>query len=58
MVPAIALVLAVVCLLAMAWFNTLIGGIFLAFMIVGYIYFQLTAHHRASAPADALLNGA
>jgi ethanolamine permease len=57
-VPAIALVLAVVCLLAMAWFNTLIGFIFLGFMAAGYIYFQFTAHHRAGAPADALLNRA
>jgi ethanolamine permease len=57
-VPAIALVLAVVCLLAMAWFNTLIGVIFLGFMVAGYIYFQFTAQHRASAPEDAMLTRA
>jgi ethanolamine permease len=54
-VPAVALALAVVCLLAMAWFNPLIGALFVGFMGVGYVYFQLTAHQRAKAPADALL---
>ncbi|MCY1407028.1 ethanolamine permease [compost metagenome] len=34
-VPAIALGLAVVCLVAMLWFNTLIGGIFLCLMLAG-----------------------
>ncbi|MGY4532944.1 ethanolamine permease [Pseudomonas sp. TE3786] len=57
-VPGIALVLAVVCLVAMAWFNTTIGLIFLGFMAVGFVYFQLTAAQRASAPADVMLNGA
>ncbi|MGH8355690.1 MAG: ethanolamine permease [Pseudomonas sp.] len=57
LVPGIALALALVCLLAMAWFNTLIGLIFLGFMIAGFAYFLLTARHRASAPADVLLTG-
>ncbi|WP_455921574.1 ethanolamine permease [Pseudomonas putida] len=56
-VPGIALVLAVVCLVAMAWFNALIGLIFLAFMAVGFVYFLLTGAARASAPADAMLTG-
>lgn len=56
-VPGIALMLAVLCLAAMVWFNPQIAGIFLAFMLVGFIYFQLTAAHRASAPADAMLTG-
>ncbi|WP_416423062.1 ethanolamine permease [Pseudomonas sp. App30] len=56
-VPGIALVLAVVCLVAMAWFNTLIGVIFLGFMLVGFVYFLLTGAARASAPADAMLTG-
>ena len=56
-VPGIALVLAVVCLVAMAWFNALIGLIFLGFMAVGFIYFQLTAQDRVDAPADAMLTG-
>jgi len=56
-VPGIALFLAVVCLVAMAWFNTLIGCVFLGFMAAGYLYFQLTAKQRADAPADAMLEG-
>jgi len=56
-VPAIALFLAVVCLIAMAWFNTLIGCVFLGFMAAGYLYFQLTAKQRSEAPADAMLEG-
>ncbi len=56
-VPGIALVLAVVCLVAMAWFNALIGLIFLAFMVVGFLYFLLTGASRARAPADAMLTG-
>ncbi len=57
-VPGIALALAVLCLVAMLWFNLQIAGIFLGFMAVGFLYFQLTAAHRASAPADAMLTGA
>ena len=57
-VPGIALALAVVCLAAMVWFNLQIAGIFLGFMAAGFLYFQLTAAHRASAPADAMLTGA
>ena len=57
-VPGIALALAVLCLAAMVWFNLQIAGIFLAFMAAGFVYFQLTAAHRASAPADAMLTGA
>ena len=57
LVPVIALMLAVVCLVAMAWFNTLIGLIFLGFMAAGFLYFQLTAKQRSEAPADAMLEG-
>ena len=56
--PGIALALAVLCLAAMVWFNLQIAGIFLAFMAAGFVYFQLTAAHRASAPTDAMLTGA
>ena len=56
-VPGIALFLAVVCLVAMAWFNTVIGLVFLGFMAAGYLYFQLTAKQRLAAPADAMLTG-
>jgi len=55
LVPAVALGLALVCLVAMAWFNPLIGGLFVAFMAAGYAYFHLTAPQRAAAPVDAML---
>lgn len=45
-------------MIAMAWFSTLIGLIFLGFMAVGFVYFNLTGHPRANAPADAMLSGA
>lgn len=56
-VPAIALGLAIICLIAMVWFNALLAGIFVAMMIVGYIYFALTKHQRENADEDALLMG-
>lgn len=55
LVPAIALGLALLCLVAMFWFNPQIGLIFIGFIAVGFGYFQVTGHHRAAAPADALL---
>lgn len=58
LVPAVALVLALVCLAAMAWFNPLIGSVFVAFMLIGYVYFLLTARQRAAAPHDILLERA
>jgi ethanolamine permease len=57
LVPGIALVLALVCLVAMVWFNMLIALVFLGFMGVGFIYFQLTHQQRSDAPADAMLTG-
>lgn len=56
-VPAIALGLAAICLLAMLWFNALIGAVFVGFMLVGYGYFLLTHRQRANAPQDRLLQG-
>ncbi|WP_261641431.1 ethanolamine permease [Erwinia mallotivora] len=56
-VPGIALVLAFICLIAMLWFNPVIGGLFVAFMAVGYIYFLMTKNQRDSAPRDAMLWG-
>jgi len=51
-IPAIALVLACVCLLAMLWFNPLIGTLFIALMAAAYIYFLLTKAQRFNAPQD------
>ena len=58
LVPGIALVLAAICLIAMAWYNMTIGLIFVVLMAVGMVYFRFTAHHRAAAPVDTLLTGA
>ena len=56
-VPGIALTLALVCLIAMLWFNPVIGGLFLVFMVAGYLYFLMTKSQRDSAPRDAMLVG-
>lgn len=56
-VPGIALLLALVCLVAMLWFNPTIGGLFILLMAAGYGYFLLTKKQRASAPRDAMLVG-
>lgn len=47
--PAIALVLALVSLLAMIYFNTLITAIFLVLLGASFAYFSSTGHHRAAA---------
>ncbi|WP_156970595.1 ethanolamine permease [Andreprevotia chitinilytica] len=57
-VPAIALVLACVSLVAMVYYNLLLAAIFAGFFAFGYGYFRLTSHHRDAAPADALLSAA
>ncbi|MBC9249486.1 ethanolamine permease [Pseudomonas alcaligenes] len=55
LVPGIALVLALVCLAAMVWFNGTIALLFLGLMAVGMVYFLFTGAQRNSVPADALL---
>ena len=50
-VPGIALALAVVCLIAMVWFNTLIAGVFLALMAIGASFCTLVRSRGAVAPA-------
>lgn len=55
MFPAVALGLGMVCLGAMAWFNPLLTGLFLALMALAYGYFLATAaQRRAAAPDDML----
>ena len=56
-VPGIALALALVCLIAMLWFNPLIGGLFIAMMAIGYAWFLMSKTLRASAPVDEMLTG-
>lgn len=50
--PAIALVLAFVCLGTMVYFNPLVTTLFVIFMAVAYVYFRLTAGQRAAAAAE------
>lgn len=45
-IPAIALVCSLICLVAMLWFNPEIGGLFIAFMVAGYLYFLSTKSRR------------
>ncbi|TWI58355.1 ethanolamine permease [Pseudomonas duriflava] len=55
-VPAIALVLAIVCLIAMIWFNGTLALVFLGLMTIGFVYFRLTGHQRQAAIPDSLLS--
>jgi len=55
--PGLALVLAIICLIAMAYYNPLIAAIFVGFLALGFLYFLMTHHKRSSAPHDALLMG-
>lgn len=51
LVPGIALGLALVCLLAMLWFNTLIGLVFLGLMLLGCLFCSLTLRQGTGAAA-------
>ena len=54
-VPAIALALSIVCLIAMVWFNPVIAAVFTVMMLLGYVYFRATRVQRESlAPEVAL----
>ncbi|HEY0329488.1 MAG TPA: ethanolamine permease [Rhodopseudomonas sp.] len=54
--PAIALVLALVCLGAMMWFNAMLSLLFLVLMALAYGYFYFTAEQRRSAAPDEMLS--
>ena len=43
---------AVVCLIALTYYNFTVALIFVAFLAIGYVYFRATAHQRAVAPLD------
>ena len=47
--PAIALVLAVISLVTMVYYNQLLAGLFAGLMVIAYGYFLLTKHHREVA---------
>lgn len=54
LIPGIALVCSVICLIAMVWFNLEIAAIFVVFMFAGYVYFLTTKAQRvegAGVPA-------
>jgi ethanolamine permease len=51
--PAIALAGALVCMATMIYYNTLIFGIFVGFLAVGYGYFMMTGGQRQQAIDDA-----
>jgi len=53
--PAIALVLGLVCLGAMVWFNGVLSLLFLALMALAYGYFLLTSAQRRAAAPDEML---
>lgn len=54
-VPAIALVGSVICLIAMLWFNPQIGTLFVGLMATGYLYFLTTRNRRATIGHAALV---
>lgn len=54
--PAIALVLGIVCLGAMVWFNGMLTLLFLGLMALAYGYFLATAAQRDAAAPDAMLS--
>jgi ethanolamine permease len=51
LLPAIALALAVVCLAAMVYYNTLLAAVFAALMALAYGLFTLGGHKRREAAA-------
>ncbi|WP_213953615.1 ethanolamine permease [Variovorax sp. dw_954] len=54
--PAIALLLGLVCLGAMIWFNGLLTLLFCGLMAVAYAYFRATAAQRHAAAPDTMLS--
>jgi ethanolamine permease len=51
--PAFALFCALICMATMIFYNPLIFGLFLGFLVLGYAYFKMTGRQRA----DAMLEG-
>lgn len=54
--PALALVMAVVCLVAMIYYNQTLFMIFAVMMLLGYAYFRLTRYARDAADHDPQLS--
>jgi ethanolamine permease len=53
--PAFALAGALVCLVALTWFNPLMAAWYLGFLGIGYLYFLATRAQRERAPSDSLI---
>ena len=51
--PGFALLASVVCLVTMAYYNPLVGGLFVGLMGVGYVYFLATARRRERSGLQA-----
>jgi ethanolamine permease len=56
-VPAIALVLAVVCLVTMVWLNPLLAAVFVGFMVVCYAAFMVGGGKKRDAAAALAASG-
>lgn len=54
-IPAIALICALICLAAMLWFNPMIAALFILFMVIGYLYFLTTKTRRAQQSMQAIV---
>ena len=52
--PAIALALAVVCLAAMIYYNTLLAGVFAGLMVLAYVLFMRGGQKRREAAAASM----
>ncbi len=55
LLPAIALIGALISLVTVVWFNLALAGLFAVVLAIGYVYFKITQHRRERAPFDDLL---
>lgn len=53
--PAIAVVLSLIALVAMIWFNLILSAILAVLLLAGWIYFMVTHQQRAAAPFDEMI---
>ena len=54
--PGVALVIAVICLITMIYYNQLLAMLFAGLLGLGYLYF-LTTHERRAASEDHVMRG-
>lgn len=55
-VPAVALVIAVISLLTMIWYNLQVFGVFIVLFGAGLLLYRLTRGARAGGATDGLLD--